>query len=129
MSYFRAHEAELNALVDLGQKHAALLRAEPALSRFANFYSPPTADDLKAQEQAYRILKAIDADYVAWWRNEDGGLFEVTIPVYRYGLSLGGYSKGLEYVVDFKNPPAKSDRRSFTQIGNSPWFIESSDTR
>jgi len=129
IAYFHQHERQLSRLVALGEKHPALRRAEPALAKYPDFYGQPSAEDLKAQEEAYRILKEIDADFIAWWRTPDGTL-NATVPFYRYGLSLGGYSKGLEYISDYRRHPPQSDERmKYLQISESGWFIEESDTR
>lgn len=130
VAYFRQHENQLTRLVELGEKHAALKRAEPSLSNFAEYYSEPSRDDLKAQEEAYRILKDMKADFVAWWRTPEGRVFEVTVPLYRYGLSLGGYSKGLEYIPDHaRSLPRPDASRKYRQIEGTAWFIEESDMR
>jgi hypothetical protein len=130
ISYFRRHETQMAELIRLGEKHPALRRAEPKLAKYPDFYGQPSEDDLKAQDTAYKILKEIDADFIAWWRTPDGKIFQVTVPYYRWGLGLGGFSKGLEYIPGYREkPPQSSEKRAYRQIGDTPWFIEVSETR
>ena len=130
IAYFQRHERQLTQLLSLGEKHPTLRRAEPSLAKYADFNGRPSDDDRKAQEEAYRILKEIDADFIEWWREPDGRIFQVSVPFYRWGLGLGGYSKGLEYIPDYrKEPPRSEEKRKYRQIADTAWFIEESDTR
>jgi hypothetical protein len=130
---FRKNESALEELVKLGTEHSALRRAEPALKKYPDYWKTPTAADLAAQQRAYEILESIKLDYVAYWRDgatADGNLFCVEVPVYRWGLSLGGYSVCLAFFPNFDSDPPRSDaRRKYTAIEKTGWFVEESDTR
>ncbi|MEZ5415302.1 MAG: hypothetical protein R3F03_13445 [Opitutaceae bacterium] len=130
ISYFWRHERELTQLVSLGEKHPALTRAEPKLAKYPDFNGQPSNEDLRAQETAYKILEDIDADFIEWSRKPDGKIFQAKVPFYRWGLSLGGFSKGLAYLPNFREKPPRSEQgRNYRQIGDTAWFIEESDTR
>ena len=133
IAFFQKHKSALEELVKLGIDHPALRRAEPALKKFPDYWKTPTAADLAAQQRAYEILESIKVNYVAYWRDgaaAEGGLFCVEIPVYRWGLSLGGYSVCLAYYPNCDSDPPRSDaRRKYTPIEKTGWFIEESDIR
>ena len=133
IAYFRQHERLLGELVRLGVEHPALYRVEPAMKKFPSYHGSPTEADLAAERRAYEILSLIKADLVVYWRvgsTPEGALISVDVPVYRFGLSLGGYSTSLTYIPDFATEPPQSDeKRKFRRIEDTGWFIEESDTR
>ena len=131
--WFEKNYDSLAELAVLGIEHKALRRAEPELKDYTNYYGQPTEADLKAEKKVFDIVQQLKVDFVAYWRNglEDNEvLHSMTIPYYRWGLALGGYSKGVVYFPDYtpKTKPS-SEYNAYIYLNKAGWFINVSDTR
>jgi len=132
-SWFEDQYVSLVELAELGVKHKSLRRAEPSLKEYANYYGQPSEADLRAEAKVFEIVEKLKIDFVAYWRNglEDNGvLHSMSVPYYRWGLALGGYSKGIvyfpEYTSEAKSPSGYS---TYIYLNKQGWFIDVSDTR
>lgn len=131
--WFEANNESLAKLAVLGSEHKALRRAEPALKEYTNYYGQPTEADLKAEEKVFDIVRQLEIDFVAYWRNgleNNEVLHSMTIPYYRWGLGLGGYSKGIVYFPNYTAPQKpSSEYNTYIYLNKPGWFINVSDTR
>ncbi len=132
-SWFETNFDSLAKLAKLGMEHKALRRAEPKLKEFTNYYGQPTEADLKAEAQVFAIVEFLKVDFVAYWRNgleNNEVLHSMTVPYYRWGLSLGGYSKGLVYFPNYaEDTKPSTDYSTYIYLNKPGWFINVSDTR
>ncbi len=131
--WFEENHGSLAELAELGIKHKALRRAEPSLKKYTSYYVQPSEVDLKAEVRVFELVEELELDFVAYWRNglED---FEVltsmTVPYYRWGMSLGGYSKSIAYFPGYTSESKKpSGYSTYIYLNRQGWFIDVSDTR
>ena len=133
VAWFEQHHDMFMELKSLGEKHPRLHRIEPALSDYPHHHAELTADDKVAERRIVEILGEVNSDFVVYWRvksSEAGELISISIPYYRWGLSLGGYYQSIEYVPN-KETLAKltSETSSYVELKHRGWYIHASDTR
>ncbi len=131
--WFQDNYGPLTELVELGEKHKALRRAEPAMKKYTDYYGQPSEEDLLAEERVFELVELLGVDFVAYWRageEKDSTLQSMSVPYYRWGLSLGGLSKSLVYFPNYKQIDRPSSGYSEYMYLNKPgWFLDVSDTR
>ena len=132
-SWFENQYSSLIELAELGIKYKALRRAEPSLKEYTKYYGQPSEADLKAEARVFEIVEKLEIDFVAYWRNgleNNELLHSMSVPYYRWGLALGGYSKSIVYFPEYTSetkPP--SDYSTYIYLNKQGWFIDVSDTR
>ncbi len=131
--WFERNYKALNELAALGLEHKALRRAEPKLREYTQYYGQPTSAEFKAEERVFELVHQLEIDFVAYWRNgleENEILHSMTAPYYRWGLSLGGVSKGIVYFPNHEDKIKPSNKyHTYTYLNKKGWFIDASDTR
>lgn len=132
-SWFEQHYTSLAELASLGLQHKALRRAEPALKKYTDYWTAPSPPDLKAEKRVFYLVEQIKIDFVEYLRDgrdENLSLQSMYVPYYRWGLSLGGFSKGIVYFPGYENKDRPSNEYSTYVYLNKPgWFIKIDDTR
>ena len=101
--WFDGNYESLTELASLGSEHKVLQRVEPDLGKYRSYFGQPTETDLKAEERVLEIVEQLKIDFVAYdrdGREENPKLYAMRVPYYRWGLSLGGYSKSIVYFPD-----------------------------
>ena len=99
----------------------------------SNYYDQPSQADLEAEKKASDIVSSLNIDFVAYYR--DGrdiikNLYSMKIPYYRWGLSLGGYSKSIVYFPHYNKKTKQSTKyNTYIYLNKKGWFINISDTR
>lgn len=131
--WFDKNYESLAELAKLGIEHKALRRAEPKLKEYTDYYGQPSEADLKAEEKVFGIVEQLNIDFVAYWRNgldNNDILHSMAIPYYRWGLALGGYSKGVVYFPNYTaNTKPSNEYHTYIYLNKTGWFINVSDTR
>lgn len=130
--WFEENYESLNDLARLGSEHPALRRAEPALKKYTDYYVEPSEDDLKAEMRVFELVENLDIDFVAYSRSgqDNDVFFGMTVPYYRWGLGLGGYSKNIYFDASLQQKLIRPNSPSTYIYLNKPgWFINVSDTR
>jgi len=132
--WFNENYELLHELKKIGVQHPSLRRAEPELKKYTDYYGEPSSNDLSAEERVFKIVKQLEIDFVSYSRTypEFKDLSFMSVPAYRWGLSLGGYSVSIVYVKDLSSIDrilANGHKVKFKALQKNHWYIQESDTR
>ena len=132
-AWFDLNYESLEKLASLGLEYKSLRRAEIIFKDEKNYYGQPSEAALKAEKEVFEIVATLKVDFVAYWRygmDDFNRLRSMTIPYYRWGLGLGGYSKGIVYFPDYtKESMPSTEYSTYIYLNKEGWFIDASDTR
>lgn len=131
-NFFDKSFTTLNSVAQAGISNPALRRVEKLEEGLYAYYSAPSESDKAAYQFCAATLKKLSADYVLFYRDDSlvKDLIYVEIPIYRWGLALGGVGKTIRFFPGRERKlPLNDTSVSYVQLSQPGWYIYSADMR